>query len=240
MRHLHIRTTRKARRRAVGALAAALLCAAGLAVPTATAAPVAPTLDDGLALTPPMGFNNWNSTHCRAEFDEAMVKGIADIFVDKGLKDAGYEYVNLDDCWALPNRDANGQLVPDPVRFPGGINGESAAGDGQPITVGGVVYDNGLGVHAQSTVEYYTGGGCETVTADVGVDDEEGAGGTVTFEIWTDDTRAASTGLLTNAMPAQPITADVTGAQVVRFVVTDGGDGIDSDHGDWAEARVSC
>ncbi|MFF0723973.1 NPCBM/NEW2 domain-containing protein [Streptomyces sp. NPDC004134] len=78
-------------------------------------------LPDGLAKTPPMGFNNWNSTHCRAEFDHEMVKGIADIFVERGLKDAGYEYVNLDDCWALPQRDANGKLVPDPVRFPDGI-----------------------------------------------------------------------------------------------------------------------
>ncbi|MFI5669354.1 NPCBM/NEW2 domain-containing protein [Streptomyces sp. NPDC051704] len=68
-----------------------------------------------------MGFNNWNSTHCRAEFNEAMVKGIADLFVAKGLKAAGYQYVNLDDCWALPNRDAAGNLVADPVRFPGGI-----------------------------------------------------------------------------------------------------------------------
>ena len=50
-----------------------------------------------------------------------MVKGIADIFVSSGLKDAGYEYVNLDDCWALPERDADGNLVPDPVRFPNGI-----------------------------------------------------------------------------------------------------------------------
>nr|WP_260848701.1 NPCBM/NEW2 domain-containing protein [Streptomyces sp. SLBN-118] len=68
-----------------------------------------------------MGFNNWNSTHCRAEFNEAMVKGIADTFVSQGLKAAGYTYVNIDDCWALPQRDANGNLVPDPVRFPGGI-----------------------------------------------------------------------------------------------------------------------
>ncbi|MFL4946080.1 NPCBM/NEW2 domain-containing protein [Streptomyces sp. MMS24-I31] len=68
-----------------------------------------------------MGFNNWNSTHCRAEFNEAMVEGIADAFVSQGLKDAGYTYVNIDDCWALPNRDANGNLVPDPVRFPHGI-----------------------------------------------------------------------------------------------------------------------
>ncbi|WP_371530624.1 NPCBM/NEW2 domain-containing protein [Streptomyces sp. NBC_01283] len=140
MRHLSPRTTR---RRVVGSLAAALLCAAGLAAPAAArdtggagsakdtgdrsaAASARPSAADvklpgGLALTPPMGFNNWNSTHCRAEFDESMVKGIADLFVEKGLKDAGYQYVNLDDCWALPQRDANGKLVPDPKRFPGAI-----------------------------------------------------------------------------------------------------------------------
>ncbi|GAA3775308.1 NPCBM/NEW2 domain-containing protein [Streptomyces coacervatus] len=660
----------------VGALTAGLLCAAGLATPAVAAPaaePAAPTLADGLALTPPMGFNNWNSTHCRAEFNESMVKGIADIFVEKGLKDAGYQYVNLDDCWALPTRDADGRLVPDPVRFPGGIkavadyvhakglklgiytsagtktcnsagfpgalgheysdarqfadwgvdyvkydncnnqgvdaklryttmrdalkatgrpivysicewgenkpwewaadvghlwrttgdisdnwgsmlgilkknlplapyagpghwndpdmlevgnggmtdteyrshfsmwsvmaaplligsdlrkasqatfdildnkevvavdqdplgkqgtvvsseggrwvvakemqdgsravalfnesgtaqhiattaqavglphapaytlrdlwqhqsyntagaisatvpahgtvlirvsadpkwavhppavelgldgsplveagkpaapastvtdlgrtpaehvsvsltgpqgwalkatsrttasslptgrslrtmwsltapagtptgsyaltlkasyrspagvrvdsavpltvsvvvpppsgtsglgdlpwlsatngygpverntsNGESAAGDGHPITIGGVVYGKGLGVHAESAVEYYTGKACRTVTADVGVDDEKGANGTVAFEIWADGTEVASTGVLTNAMPAQPLTADVTGAQVIRLVVTDGGDGIDSDHADWANAELTC
>lgn len=119
-------------------------------------------------------------------------------------------------------------------------NGESDAGDGNPITIGGVVYGTGLGVHAESAVEYYVGGACEAVTARVGVDDEEGADGTVAFEIWADGVMAASSGVLTNAMPAQPITADVTGAQVVRLVATDGGDGITSDHGDWAEARLSC
>ncbi|MGW6268369.1 NPCBM/NEW2 domain-containing protein [Streptomyces sp. NPDC055060] len=145
MRHLTSRTTR---RRVVGSLTAALLCAAGLAGPAAaqatggasdtggtggtsdvsdtgsangTAGTGGANLPGDLALTPPMGFNNWNSTHCRAEFDEAMVKGIADLFVEKGLKEAGYQYVNLDDCWALPKRDANGKLVPDPKRFPGGI-----------------------------------------------------------------------------------------------------------------------
>ena len=673
MRHPHTRTTR---RRVVGALAAGLLCTAGLAAPAVAAPsqdPVSPALADGQALTPPMGFNNWNSTNCRAEFNESMVEGIADIFVNKGLKAAGYQYVNLDDCWALPNRDADGKLVPDPVRFPHGIkavadyvhskglklgiytsagtktcndagfpgglgheysdarqfadwgvdylkydncnnqgvdaklryttmrdalkatgrpivfsicewgenkpwewaadvghlwrttgdisdnwgsmlsilkqnlplapyagpghwndpdmlevgnggmtdteyrshfsmwsimaaplligsdlrtatpatfdildnkeviavdqdplgkqgnvvtseggrwvvakemkdgsrsvalfnetgsaqriattvaavglpgaraytlrdlwqhrsyntagaisatvpahgtvlvrvsadrhalknppavelgldsaplvqaatptpltttvtdlgrttaehvsvsltgpsgwkvratssttaravrtgkslrtkwtvtapagtptgsydltlrasyrspsgarvdstlpftasvvvappsgtsylgdlpwmstangygpverntsNGESAAGDGHPITLGGVMYAKGLGVHAESDVEYYTGKTCEKVTADVGVDDEKGANGTVAFEIWADGTKVASTGVLTNAMPAQPVTADVTGAQVVRLVVTDGGDGIDSDHADWADAQLTC
>ncbi|WP_330284471.1 NPCBM/NEW2 domain-containing protein [Streptomyces sp. NBC_00588] len=673
MRHLH---TRSPRRRIVGLLTASLLCTAGLAAPAVAAPaaePAAPALDDGLALTPPMGFNNWNSTNCRAEFNESMVKGIADLFVEKGLKDAGYQYVNLDDCWALPERDADGKLVPDPVRFPNGIkavadyvhskglklgiytsagtktcnsagfpgalgheysdaqqfadwgvdylkydncnnqgvdaklryttmrdalkatgrpivysicewgenkpwqwaadvghlwrttgdisdnwgsmlgilkqnlplaeyagpghwndpdmlevgnggmtdteyrthfsmwsvmaaplligsdlrtasqetfdildnkeviavdqdplgkqgavvsseggrwvvskemkdgsravalfnesgtaqriattaaavglpqasaytlrdlwqhksyntagtisatvpahgtvlvrvaadprwathppavelglsgspllqagkaasltsavtdlgrtparhvsvrltgpegwklratsptasaglptgrslrtkwsvtapagtppgsydltlrasyrsptgaradssvpltalvvvpppsgtsglgdltwmsatngygpverntsNGESAAGDGHPITIGGVVYDKGLGVHAESAVEFYAGKACEKVTADVGVDDEKGANGTVAFEVWADGTKVASTGVLTNAMPAQPLTADVTGAEVIRLVVTDGGDGIDSDHADWAGAQLTC
>ncbi|WP_435270669.1 NPCBM/NEW2 domain-containing protein [Streptomyces sp. 1222.5] len=673
MRHPHTRTTR---RRVVGALTAGLLCAAGLAAPAVAApdrTPSAPAPADGLAPTPPMGFNNWNSTHCRADFDEAMVKGIADLFVEKGLRDAGYRYVNLDDCWALPRRDAQGELVPDPARFPHGIgavadyvhakglklgiytsagtrtcdsvgfpgalghefsdarqfadwgvdylkydncnnqgvdagqryrtmrdalratgrpivysicewgenkpwewagdvgqlwrttgdisdswssmlsivkqnlplapyagpghwndpdmlevgnggmtdteyrshfslwsvmaaplligtdlrkaseatfdildnkeviavdqdplgrqgtvvtstggrwviaremadgsravalfnesasaqriattasavglpdadaytlrdlwqhrayntagtiaatvpahgtvllrvsadphwadhppatelgvdggtlleagtpatltstvadlgrtparrvsvsltgpdgwsaratsattaaalatgrslrtgwrvtapagtptgaydltlrtsyrspagqrvtatlpltasvvlpppsgtsylsdlpwlsassgwgpverdtsNGESAAGDGHPITVGGTAYAKGLGVHALSDVSFYTGKACEKVTADVGVDDEKGTAGTVAFEIWADGKKAASTGVLTNALPARPVTADVTGAEVVRLVVTDGADGVDSDHADWADARLSC
>ncbi|MFJ8492726.1 NPCBM/NEW2 domain-containing protein [Streptomyces sp. NPDC094038] len=671
MRHPHTRTTR---RRVIGALAAALLCTAGLAAPAvADARTASPAEADGLAPTPPMGFNNWNSTHCRADFNEAMVEGIADLFVAKGLKDAGYRYVNLDDCWALPDRDANGRLVPDPARFPNGIkavadyvhakglklgiytsagtktcnaagfpgalgheygdaqqfadwgvdylkydncnnqgvdarqryttmrdalratgrpivlsicewgenkpwewaadvgqlwrttgdisdswgsmvsilkqnlplapyagpghwndpdmlevgnggmtdteyrshfsmwsvmaaplligtdlrkaspatfdildnkeviavdqdplgkqgtvvssesgrwvvakemadgsraialfnesnsaqriatsatavglpkapaytlrdlwqhrsyntagtvsaivpahgtvlvrvaadrrwaahppavelgqdgsrfgepgstsalttsvtdlgrstatkvsvsltgpagwtvgatsptraralptgralrtawqvtapagtprgsyelelrasyrspagvraestttvtmtvadpppaggsylsdlpwlsadngwgpverdtsNGETAAGDGHPITIGGVVYSKGLGTHAQSEVDYYAGKACEKVTADVGVDDEEAANGSVSFEVWADGTKVASTGVLTTDLPAQPLTADVTGAEVVRLVVTDGGDGITSDHGDWADARISC
>ncbi len=132
------RAVRSHLRAVTGAAGAVALCAA-LAAPavaaptgaqpqrtsaTAAAQPAGGPdlrLPDGLARTPPMGFNNWNSTHCRAEFDHEMVKGIADIFVERGLKDAGYEYVNLDDCWALPERDANGKLVPDPVRFPDGI-----------------------------------------------------------------------------------------------------------------------
>jgi alpha-galactosidase len=74
-----------------------------------------------LAPTPQMGFNNWNSTHCRAEFNEAMIRGIADKFIELGLKDAGYTYVNVDDCWANWKRDGNGNIQPNPVRFPSGI-----------------------------------------------------------------------------------------------------------------------
>lgn len=112
--------------------------------------------------------------------------------------------------------------------------------DGHPLTIGGTVFAKGLGAHADSAVEFYTGGACSAVTAQVGVDDEAGAHGTVAFEIWADGTKVASTGVLTNAMAAQPITADVSGAQVVRLVVTDGGDGINYDHADWADLRIGC
>ncbi|TSB21249.1 glycoside hydrolase family 27 protein [Streptomyces benahoarensis] len=117
--------TRRRRTAALGTLSAALLCVVATAAPASAArTPAAPATGkaaDGLAATPPMGFNNWNSTHCGLGFNEKMVKEIADLFIDKGLKDAGYTYVNLDDCWAMPTRDPKGQLVPDPVRFPHGI-----------------------------------------------------------------------------------------------------------------------
>jgi len=74
-----------------------------------------------LAPAPQMGFNNWNSTHCRAEFNEAMIRGVADKFIELGLKDAGYTYVNIDDCWAYWQRDKDGKLRPNPERFPSGI-----------------------------------------------------------------------------------------------------------------------
>jgi len=101
-------------------LSATGLALAGAVGSIVLTAPPASALANGLALTPPMGFNNWNSTGCRADFNEAMVKGIADIFVSKGLKAAGYQYVNLDDCWAETSRK-NGKLVPSHVRFPHGI-----------------------------------------------------------------------------------------------------------------------
>jgi len=110
---------------AAGGLAGAGSLTAGVAVGTGVATAPATTpaiaLGNGLAVTPAMGFNNWNSTHCGPDFNEAMVEGIADLFVSDGLKAAGYTYINLDDCWALPERDAAGNLVPDPVRFPHGI-----------------------------------------------------------------------------------------------------------------------
>lgn len=91
--------------------------AVGVQAAAVAAAPQAAAAENGLARTPQMGFNNWNTTGCGSQFNEAMVKGIADIFVSKGLKAAGYTHVNLDDCWALPSRNAMRQ----PGRRPGAL-----------------------------------------------------------------------------------------------------------------------
>src|SRR5688572_28009303 len=89
-----------------------------LAAPAPTAPSPSP---EKLALTPPMGFNDWNAFGC--DVNEKLIKETADFFVSSGLKDAGYQYVNIDDCWSLRERGPDGKLVPDPVKFPSGIQG---------------------------------------------------------------------------------------------------------------------
>ncbi|GAA2387641.1 hypothetical protein GCM10010404_50800 [Nonomuraea africana] len=72
-----------------------------------------------LAPTPPMGWNSWNKFRCN--IDENLIRQTANALVSSGMKDAGYEYVNIDDCWMATQRDAAGDLQADPVRFPSGI-----------------------------------------------------------------------------------------------------------------------
>ncbi|WP_298120953.1 glycoside hydrolase family 27 protein [Flavobacterium sp.] len=74
---------------------------------------------EGLANTPPMGWNSWNTFE--TNIDEKLVKETADIMVASGMKSAGYTYIVLDDGWMTKERDSNGDLVPDPVKFPSGM-----------------------------------------------------------------------------------------------------------------------
>jgi len=79
----------------------------------------AAALDNGLARTPPMGWNSWNSF--QGNINEALIKATADAMVSTGMKEVGYQYVNIDDCWCLRERNANGDYVADPTKFPAGI-----------------------------------------------------------------------------------------------------------------------
>ena len=75
---------------------------------------------EGLAATPPMGWNSWNTF--QTKISEDLVKGIADSLVTSGMKDAGYTYIVLDDGWMTMQRDSvTGDLVPDPQKFPHGL-----------------------------------------------------------------------------------------------------------------------
>ncbi|OQR70683.1 alpha-N-acetylgalactosaminidase isoform 1 [Tropilaelaps mercedesae] len=88
-------------------------------------------LDNGLGLTPVMGWLSWQRYRCNIDCEnqpdecisESLYKRMADRLVAEGYRDAGYVYVNIDDCWSLLNRDtATGRLVADPKRFPSGIS----------------------------------------------------------------------------------------------------------------------
>jgi alpha-galactosidase len=98
--------------RSVIGLALALICFAVLLVASTRAA------DDAVALTPPMGWNSWNKFAC--DVNENVVKAAADAMVSSGMKDAGYQYIVIDDCWQI-SRDNNGNIVTDATRFPSGI-----------------------------------------------------------------------------------------------------------------------
>ena len=74
---------------------------------------------NGVAMTPPMGWSSWNLF--RNKISEDLIKEIADAMVDSGLAEAGYCYVNIDDCWQANERDENGRLQCDKVNFPSGI-----------------------------------------------------------------------------------------------------------------------
>lgn len=104
--------------RAVGVRLCSIMCALGLV--GASIAGCAAAADPGAPprLTPPMGWNSWNSG---IPLTEDTVKATVDAMVSSGMRDVGYQYVNLDAGWAAPTRDSNGRLRADPKTFPQGI-----------------------------------------------------------------------------------------------------------------------
>ncbi|CAL9692292.1 unnamed protein product [Knipowitschia caucasica] len=86
-------------------------------------------LDNGLMLTPPMGWLAWERFRCDIDCEndpnncisEKLFMDMADRLSEDGWRDLGYVYVNIDDCWSSKQRDKDGRLQADPKRFPGGI-----------------------------------------------------------------------------------------------------------------------
>ncbi len=99
---------------------------------------------DGLDLTPQMGWNSWNRFQC--DVNEELIRETADAMATNGMKDAGYQYINLDDCWQ-GRRDAQGFIQPDPARFPSGMK-----------ALADYVHSKGLKFGVYSDVGYQTCG----------------------------------------------------------------------------------
>jgi alpha-galactosidase len=117
----------------VAALAAAALgCCAGSAA----------ALDNGVARRPPMGFNDWNAFGCKV--NARLIERSADAMISSGMAAAGYRYVNIDDCWLTHARDAAGNLVPDPHKFPHGIGAVAAYVHARGLKLG-IYEDAGAG-----------------------------------------------------------------------------------------------
>ncbi|MGW1786926.1 NPCBM/NEW2 domain-containing protein, partial [Streptomyces sp. NPDC002143] len=118
-------------------------------------------------------------------------------------------------------------------------NGESAAGDGRPLRIGGTTYARGLGVHADSRIRVYLGGGCTRFAATAGVDDEVGDSGSVSFQVIADGRSLATTPVVRGSDDGTAIDVDVTDARWLDLLVDGDGD-VSTDHADWADAKLTC
>jgi alpha-galactosidase len=110
--------------------------------------------------------------------------------------------------------------------------------DGHPLSIGGRSFQTGMGTHASSSLRIKLNGNAEKFTAWVGVDDEKKASpGSVTFTVVGDGKTLWQSGVMRAGNAAKQVDVDVKGVKTLLLVVGDAGDGIDSDHADWADAN---
>lgn len=118
-------------------------------------------------------------------------------------------------------------------------NGEDAEGDGARLSLGGTIYERGVGVHAASEITVALDGKYERFVSDVGIDDEITVDlATAVFRVLVDDKQVFESPVMRRASAPVTVSVPVLGAQKLTLVVTDGGDGFAADHGDWAGARL--
>jgi hypothetical protein len=118
-------------------------------------------------------------------------------------------------------------------------NGEQAAGDGHTITIDGQEYATGMGVHAYSDLTYNLDGKYSTFLSNIGIDDETGGQGAVSFQVWGDGKELYSSPAMHGGEAAGSVNVNVAGVQQLQLIVVTAESGIDNDHADWADARLA-
>ena len=111
--------------------------------------------------------------------------------------------------------------------------------DGNPLTLSGKVYSHGLGTHAGSRLLIDLKGAATKFDAVAGLDDEKKGHGSIRFQVFVDGKMKVETPVLHGGDAPVPVSVDLTGARRLLLAVTDAGDGNDSDHADWADARLT-
>jgi len=109
--------------------------------------------------------------------------------------------------------------------------------DGNPLTINGITYTKGIGTHANASNLFSLYGTALKFNAKVGLDDE--SSGSVEFTVKVDNIIVFQSGVMTKGMPAKDIAIDLRGAQLLEISVSDGGNGIGSDHADWVDAYIT-
>jgi sialate O-acetylesterase len=110
---------------------------------------------------------------------------------------------------------------------------------GNPLRIGGKIFTNGIGSHAESILTIDLKKAAQRFTAQVGVDDETGGGGTVEFTIIGDGKTLWSSGIMKGKDPAKAIDVDLKGVKKLTLQLGNGGDGKENDHADWADAVIT-
>jgi hypothetical protein len=119
-------------------------------------------------------------------------------------------------------------------------NGEMGAGDGRTIAIRSNTYTKGLGVHAASDVRYnISGKGYTSFTSDLGLDNETNGNGSVVFQVYLDGVLKYDSGIVRGRDAVKQLVLNVSGANELRLVVNNAGDGNAFDHADWAGAKLS-
>jgi hypothetical protein len=125
-------------------------------------------------------------------------------------------------------------------------NGENAAGDGNPLSMGRIAYAKGLGVHPASELIFALNKEYVKFSAAVGIDDEiltngcaPNSPGSVVFQVYVDDVKTYDSGKVTVHSSALDVDVDITGKSMLRLVVGGAGDDLVCDHADWADAKLT-
>lgn len=126
--------------------------------------------------------------------------------------------------------------------------GDVYLADGAPLSVRGIPYAKGLGVHpyngSPSEIRFDTQNKCSGFTGEVGLSDSPSnpTQGSVVFQIWGDSTLLYNSGVMriTDSQRTKTFRVDLSGKQTLKLIVTDGGDGWSWDHGAWLNPRITC